>query len=113
MGAAEAAPPLMAVADLAVGLLAASRWRLTHLAVGTFGGCQMAVRAKWLLAHLAVGTFGGCQMAVGTFGGQGRSLNRIWTKWLLGHLAARADPYNMGQMAVGTFGGQDILRLCF
>ena len=58
----------MAVADSAVGLLAASIWRLTHLAVGTFGGCQMAVRAKWLLAHLAV------------------------VKWQLGHLAVRADP---------------------
>ena len=78
-------------ADLAVGLLAASIWRLTHLAVGTFGGCQMAVRAKWLLAHLAVGTFGGCQMAVRTFGGQGRPLengaNDCWAIWRSGHLA--------------------------
>ena len=58
----------MAGADTAVGLLAASIWRLTHLAVGTFGGCQMAVRAKWLLGRLAVGTIGGRQMAVRTRG---------------------------------------------
>ena len=81
----------MAVADSAVGLLAASIWRLTHLAVGTFGGCQMAVRAKRLLAHLAVRTFGGCQMAVRTFGGQGRPLengpNASWAVWRSGNLA--------------------------
>ena len=91
----------MAAADLAVGLLAASKWRLAHLAVGTFGGCQMAVRAKWLLGRLAVGTIGGCQMAVGTFGGcqmavrtfggQGRPLengpNGCWAVWRSGHLA--------------------------
>ena len=88
----------MAGADTAVGLLAASIWRLTHLAVGTFGGCQMAVDwwDKWLLGRLAVGTFGGRQMAVGTFGGQGRSLEGA--KWLLGHLA------------VGTYGGWDKWR---
>ena len=49
----------MAVVELASGGLAASIWWLTHLAVETFGGCQMAVRAKWLLAQLSVGTNGG------------------------------------------------------
>ena len=33
----------MAVDPSAVGLLAASRWQLTHLAVGTNGRCLMAV----------------------------------------------------------------------
>ena len=39
----------MAVDPSAVGLFAASRWQLTHLAVGTNGG--------W--GHMAVGPFGG------------------------------------------------------